>query len=474
MADSTAPRPAAAPAGNPLAGAWREFLLLFSNIGFAVSLFAIWGLMTLIGVIVDQGKDASIYFQSYPAPIARAVLRLDLDNIYHSTGYVTIIGLILVSLTVATFYRVIPARMPALRPVKIEAIPLNARVRVRGNGPEISERVEAFFAERGWTVRKREFGGAEWVFADRHDWARRGVLIAHIGFVVIAAGTTIYWARGFSGTTTILSGATQRIPQADATIKVRAFNYDIKPMQTKSGIVYQPLDYVSYLTVTDRNGKTSDQTLRVNHPIDINGTLFYQSSYGYAIEVAATKDGVPLPGLPLDPIKEGTAFQLGQSSRAVQYAQFVGTIDRLTNSVGRDPRPNDPGVVLSVYDGDQLAGKVLVPIGSSVDLGGGYRLGVMRYTVYTGLQYRYDPGIPLVGIGAFILLLGLCISFYFLPARLYVRVEKASEGSDGVWDVGMAATTVKGYDIFEERFGELARALSRDFGQREPALARAH
>jgi cytochrome c biogenesis protein ResB len=115
-----------------------------------------------------------------------------------------------------------------------------------------------------------------------------------------------------------------------------------------------------------------------------------------------------------------------------------------------------------------------VPIGSSVDLGGGYRLGVMRYTVYTGLQYRYDPGIPLVGIGAFILLLGLCISFYFLPARLYVRVEKASDGPEPVWDVGMAATTVKGYDIFEERFQELARALSRDFGQREPALARAH
>jgi cytochrome c biogenesis protein len=474
MADSSATRPAGSAAGSWFAGAWREFLLLFSNIGFAVSLFAVWALMTLIGVIVDQGKDSSVYFQSYPAPIARAVLRLDLDNIYHSTGYVAIIGLILVSLTVATFYRVIPARMPALRPVKIDAIPLNARVRVTGQERDVSARVEAFFAEHGWTVRKREFSGTEWTFADKHDWARRGVLIAHIGFVVIAAGTTIYWARGFEGTTTILSGATQQIPQAGATLKLDAFNYDIKPMQTKSGIVYQPLDYVSYLTVTDRNGKTSHQTLRVNHPIDVNGTLFYQSTYGYAIEVAATKDGIPLPGLPMDPIKEGRAFQLGQSSRAIQYAQFVGTIDRAANSVGRDPRPNDPGVVLNVFDGDQLAGKVLVPIGTSVDLGNGYRLAVLRYTIYTGLQYRNDPGIPLVGLGAFILFLGLCISFYFLPARLYVRIDKVADGPEPAWEVGMAATTVKGYDIFEERFQELVGSLSRDFGQREPALARAH
>lgn len=474
MADSSAARPGGAAASNPFSDAWREFLLLFSNIGFAVSLFAVWAAMTMIGVIVDQGKDASVYFQSYPAPIARAVLRLDLDNIYHSTGYITIIGLILVSMSVATFYRVIPARMPALRPLKLEAIPLNASFSATGQERDVSARVAAFFTSRGWSLRKREFVGTQWLFADKFDWARRGVLIAHVGFVIIAAGTTIYWARGFSGTTTILSGATQTVPQAKATLKLNAFNYDIKPMRTKSGIVYQPLDYVSYLTVTDKDGKTSQQTLRVNHPIDVNGTLFYQSTYGYAIEVAATKDGIPLPGLPLDPIKEGTAFQLGQSPRAIQYAQFVGTIDRATNSVGRDPRPNDPGVVLAVYEGDTVAGRMLVPIGTTVDLGGGYRLGVLRYTIYTGLQYRYDPGIPLVGLGAFILLLGLCISFYFLPARFYVRLEKVADGPEPVWEVGIAATTVKGYDIFEERFNELVRALSRDFGQREAAPARAH
>ena len=50
-----------------------------------------------------------------------------------------------------------------------------------------------------------------------------------------------------------------------------------------------------------------------------------------------------------------------------------------------------------------------------------------KYVLYSGFQYRYDPGVPLVGIGAFVLLAGLIISFYFLPARLYVRVD--SDGS---------------------------------------------
>src|SRR5579871_3298976 len=93
-----------------------EFVRLFSSVYFAVSLFAVWGFLTLIGVIVDQGKDADFYWSNYAPPLARLVLRLHLDNIYHSLPYVGIIGLILSSLAVCTFKRVIPARMGPLRP----------------------------------------------------------------------------------------------------------------------------------------------------------------------------------------------------------------------------------------------------------------------------------------------------------------------------------------------------------------------
>src|SRR5258708_17784638 len=89
-----------------------EFVRTFANVLFAVLLFAVWGLFTLIGVIIDQGKDASVYLTTYPEPIARAILRLGFDNIYHSPWYVGIIGLILVSLACCTFKRVIPARLP--------------------------------------------------------------------------------------------------------------------------------------------------------------------------------------------------------------------------------------------------------------------------------------------------------------------------------------------------------------------------
>jgi len=442
---------------NALRATVSDLLNLLSDFWFGMLLLAIWGVMTTIGVIVDQQKDPTVYFTSYPAPLARLVLRLHLDNIYHSPAYVGMIGLIVSTMTFATFRSVIPRRMPALRPVKIDVMPLHAFVVIPGDEPSVRERIGAYFASRGWSIRKREFGGDEWTFVDKHNWARRGVLVAHVGFIVIAIGTTMYWARGYSGTTAIVSGDSATIPQNGTTIKLNSFGYRIDPIQTKAGTTYQPIDYVSQVTITPKGGKPYDAVIRVNHPLDVDGTLYYQSTYGFAIAFSLTKDGKPLPTSPTGPLREGEAFQI-DTTHAIQYAQFIGTIDRKTGGAGRDPRPNDPGVVINAFDGDQLLGRSMIPLGSSLDLGDGFRLAANRYVLYSGFQYRYDPGIPIVGIGAFVLVAGLCISFYFLPARLYVRTTPQG---DGTVQVGIAATTVKGYDIYEERFAELVNALRR-------------
>ena len=446
---------------DPVRKAWDETVRLFAHVPFGVSLLAIWGGLTLIGVIVEQGKDPSFYADAYAPPIARLILRLDLNNIYHSAAYIGIIGLILCSMAAATFTKVIPRRIPRLNPVKIDAIPLHATIQVAGDAESARERLAAFFAARGWQVRKREFGGTEWTFADKNNWARRGVLVAHIGFVLIAAGTTIYWAKGYSGQFAVLSGQTATIPQSGTTIALQRFGFRIDPVQTKAGTVYQPIDYVSDAKVTGRDGVTHDAVIRVNQPYDADGTLIYQATYGFAIDFALTKDGHRIAG-PDHPLKEGEGFAIDGTSRAIQYQRFVGTIDRATGQPGADPRPNDPGVVIAAFDGDQPVGGALIPLGRPVDLGAGYRLEAARYVLYSGFQYRYDPGIPVVGLGAFVLLAGLCVSFYFLPARLFVLVRDAAGGGA---EVGLAATTVRGYEVFEQRFAEIVEALRRS----EPA-----
>ena len=445
---------------------YDDFIRTFGNVLFAVCLFVVWGLLTVVGVIVDQGKDLATYLASYPAPLARSIVRLGFDNIYHSPWYVGIIALILTSLAVCTFKRVIPARLPPLRPVAIDKIPLHASISLAGTEKSVRTRVEAFFRSRGWHIRNKSFEGTEWSFADKFGWARRGVLIAHLGFVIVAAGTTVYWARGFSGETAILTGQSVEITQTRAIVRLDDFAYRITPILTKSGIVYQPVDYVSHVTVTGNDGVAKRMTVRVNQPIDIDGTLYYQASYGFAMRFDVTHRGKRDAALSDRVFEEGDSFALPGTSAIVSYDRFVPTVDRRSGMPASDPRVSNPAVILSVAQGGTSAGSALVPLRTWIDAGNGWRIVPARYLLYSGFQYRYDPGIPLVGIGALVLLAGLIVSFYFLPARLYVRVDSAN----GACTVGMAATTVKGYDIFETQFHELVADLRRAV---EPPEARA-
>jgi cytochrome c biogenesis protein len=444
---------------------YGDFVRTFGSVLFAVSLFAVWGVLTLIGVVVDQGKDPSAYFQNYAAPIARAILRLNFDNVYHSPWYVGIVGLILLSLAVCTFKRVIPARLPVLHPVKIDKIPLHAVFETPGDPNAVRERIASFFTARGWRVRERVFGGVEWSFADKHNWARRGVLVAHLGFTIIAAGTTLYWARGFSGDAAVLTGEAAVIPQTHAVIRLDSFSYKIDPIMTKSGMVYQPVDYVSHVTVTGNDGIPKQMTVRVNHPIDVDGTLYYQASYGFGTQFLLTHDGKPAGALANRTLMEGESFDVPGTQRSVTYERFVPTVDKQTGMPSADPRVNDPGVVLDVSQAGSSLGAGLFALGTPVDLGGGWRVVPQRYVLYSGFQYRYDPGIPLVGLGALVLLLGLIVSFYFLPARLFVRVDDSGHQTSRV---GIAATTVKGYDVFENEFRRLTDAIQKEATNHAP------
>src|SRR5579862_5538010 len=336
---------------------YDDFTRPCGNVRFAVCLLLAWGLMTLAGVIVDQGKDPSEYFSTYAPPLARLLLRLGIDNIYHAPYYVGMIGLILLSLAVCTFKRVIPARLPPLHPVKVDKIPLHADFETDGDAAAVRERLARFLQTRGWQVRERIFGGIEWTFADRHNWARRGVLVAHAGFVIVAAGTTLYWARGFSGETAILVGQAAQIPETHAVVHLDDFSYKIQPILTKSGMVYQPIDYVSHVTVVGNDRTPKRLTVRVNHPIDIDGTLYYQASYGFGMRFRLMHRGKAVTSIPGRTMLEGDSFEIPGTQRSIVYERFAPTIDRQSGMPGADPRVNHPGVVLGVTQSGSSLGE---------------------------------------------------------------------------------------------------------------------
>ena len=246
-----------------------------------------------------------------------------------------------------------------------------------------------------------------------------------------------------SGDSALVVGQTMNVPHRQATLQLNDFHYKVQPIMTKSGMIYQPIDYVSNVTVVGKDGipkrNDSSESTRSTSTARCFTKRSDHSAYVSAWPIAAR--GCRALG---QNVSDGGRFHDSGQRTTDQVTQFVPTVDRQTGQPSSDPRVNDPAVALQVVQNGQVAGAALVPMNTWIDVGNGWRVTPEKYALVSGLQYRYDPGVPLVGIGAFVLLAGLVISFYFLPARLYVRVDETPQPS--VWSVGLAATTVKGYE----------------------------
>jgi len=451
-------------AGHPTGARHREqepllseILNLLSNVLFPVVVFLIWSAATTIGTVVDQNQPPEHYYDKYPNAVANLVVRLHLTNVFHSVPYISLVVLLLVSMAVCTFRRVIPKRFPKDRAVPLKNFGLHDEVAARCDQSAAASQVVSFLRSHAFKVRAQTIDGAEWFFADKQKWARYGVLVAHVGFAVIAFGVFLGWLRGYSGQLMIYKGQTAAIPQAPLRLTLDNFGATFVPVRTQNGVTYQASKFESTVTFSDPGGSKRAHIL-VNHPfITSDRVYFYQASYAFGGRLEVLKNGSPvaLPGTAGRLAAQDAIFLPG-TSRVVQYGALLGP---------SDPSQTPPGVNLPAHDEYALwifhdnipttAKPILLPIGRAVDAGDGYSIRALPPTPSSGLTYRYDPGQGWVGLGCIILVAGFVMALFFVPVKLYARVT-----SDGpAARVALAATTTKGNTIYEDDFKTLVQEL---------------
>jgi len=430
---------------------------------FPVVVFLIWAVLTTIGTIVDQNQPAQHYYDVYPLPVANAIIRLHLTGIYHSAPYVSLVVLLLLSMSVCTFRRVIPKRFPKDRPVPIANFGLHAKAEAHASAAAIAATAEDYFRSKGFALRTLASGGERWFFGDKQKWARYGVLVAHLGFAVIAFGVFLGWLRGFSGQVVLYEGTPVAVAPAGVALALRRFTADFVPVQTPVGVTYQAQKFQSDVHFTSDSGETSDAKILVNHPhITPGGVYFYQASYSFAGHLQVTRNGKPqnLPGTE-GRLQPQDAIFLPGTSRAIEYGTLLGPTDPSQTPPGIAVPTRDEYAIWAFHDNIPTTNRpILLPVGSGMDVGDGYRVLALPPTPSTGLTYRYDPGQGWVALGCLILVAGFVMALFFVPVKLYAKVSAAGEGSC----VEMAATTTKGNAIYEDEFAALGQGLTRALG----------
>jgi cytochrome c biogenesis protein len=78
---------------------------------------------------------------------------------------------------------------------------------------------------------------------------------------------------------------------------------------------------------------------------------------------------------------------------------------------------------------------------------------------YTGLQVAYDPGVPLIWAGSFLITIGCVAAFFASHRRIWARVQEDGKAAH----VFLGGNASRNRGSFERQFSDLCQEVQQTF-----------
>jgi cytochrome c biogenesis protein len=485
--------------GDTLRQAWREY----RSMRTALVLLVVLAAASILGSLFPQEgispQRVDQYFLDHPA-LAPVLDRLGLFDVFGSAWYMAIYLALLGALVAClvprsrALWRVLRSRPPRGGDL--------ARYRTRAAFDTPASPDQAMATARRVLRRGRyrlaDHEGGE--LAGEKGYLREvASMLFHVALLVLLVGLAYGKAYGYRGQAAIVEGETWANARVgyDSFSPGRFFGPErLAPFQLRlddfTNSFYAnntPRAFVSRLTALDLDGRElRSQRVAPNRPMTVDGVRVFQSDYGY-VPVVRVQDRngrellAPQEVLTLrDPASEVSngAVKVTRSTPQVglQVVLFTGLRTAPDCPPGmdfcNDPRLSRPVLVVLAYQGDLQADRaqsvfsldhsrlrplgdrpLLLGPGQSGRLANGMVVSFTDLKQYSVFTLARDPGVPVVAVGAALLLCGLVPSLYVTRRRVWVRAIPAGPGTTRVELAGLA---LQGKAAFE---GELARLAAQ-------------
>ena len=294
------------------------------------------------------------------------------------------------------------------------------------------------------------------LYVDQNRWAPFGTVIAHLAVVVILAGAMVgsmlgYRDEGFAvpvGSTVPVGGGTG--------LSVLAASFSDSYYDNGA-----PSDYSSSLVLYRDGVQVAAKTIRVNDPLEYEGTAFYQSFFGPAAVMSVSDaSGATLyeGGVPLLWSSDDNKRRIGQLTLTDQGV-MVYVVGAASGRI--DPTIRAGQMQLELYrTGEEQPFDVeILSQGQPLAING-LTYNFEREQQYTGLIVARDPGQPLVWLGALALVMGCFLVFMFPNRRIWAQIKRRS---DGTGEVQLGATA-RHDAAFAPEFTKLVEQVRLAFG----------
>ncbi len=453
---------------------------LLYSLKFTIFVIMTIALVSIIGTVVEQGRDAAWYAMEYSDRWVDIILKLKLDDMYHSPWFTGLLILLVVNIIACTIERFPPKWRVLLRKVDkvdtgiIDKLSHRDTFNLNKNTSEFKSTLIALFTKRGYKVKADDVsGGGIALYAWRGIIGRFGSDVTHVSLLLILLGAIIGSFAGYKDFKAVYVDTSFSVPDSDFEIRLDKFwieYYD-------TGQIRQ---YNSNLTVIEDGKDLFTKHIWVNEPLFYKGIRFYQSSYGKAwdrvaeAELTLASKGVTKKIYEPIVIKWDELTSIPGSPYSVRMIGYLADFAydyQNENFYTKSGDPNNPAANIVVYDssGEQIATTWLLlnhpdllgPIPGTTDH---LYLTGYRPTHYSGLSINKDPGTNIVWLGSTIMGIGFIFAFFIYHKRIWLSVEVQE---DGINTVKVGGIINKNQLSFDKEFDGLVAQLKLEAGVAE-------
>ena len=378
----------------------KKVLNLLRSMKFGMVLLVLIALLSILGTVIPQEQAREAYEAAYGRG-ANAILFLGLDHMYAAWYYIglyLLLGVSLLFCSVLRFNRVRHARAGLLS----AAERAGALEGFRADDPEAILRGKGF----------RKAGGG-WI---RNGFGLYGSFITHLSMLLMLAACACVFSLEVKEDYSIPVGDTVALEDGTR-LRVDGFSLESDGR----------LDYVSDLSAVLPDGTERTGTIRVNQPMRIGRYKIYQSSYGYAgqVDVRTSADGEDERAT-----LDSAAFLTLDGEHGVSYMGTFGTFLRAADGqIYPEGYPGAEGEKVEGYmtavideSGQRLK---LAEVDETIEVDGVYYT-FRAPAYYPGLRVKTIPApvMPMLYASFALLLIGLYLCFFHVPAAAVVRGDQ--------------------------------------------------
>jgi len=413
------------------AGFSGALISFFSSVRLTVVLLLTLAATSIIGTVIPQNQNLSLYAMNYGEFLYRLFSVLDFFDMYHSWWFQLLLILLSVNIVVcsierlSTTWKIIFPGQVKIRPERFRQAVNRMQARLPGKPDEYQNVIQNTLSKYFATGTRYSTDSGFYFGVDKGRWTRLGVYVVHLSVVFLLIGGLIGSIWGFDGYVSIPEGGQAGAIQLSGNSKKHALDFEIRCYKFNiqfydSGV---PSEYRSTLTILKDGRPVLTRDIIVNDPLQYDGINFYQSSYSQ----------VPSNDVVLSFVSRASGMEYREKAvmgKILSLPEGLGSFILKDFGTGFQFRGHDIGdAFMGIWtpsSGEPV--EIVLPVKfPSFDKmrKGDVTISVaeMQTRYATGLQVTYDPGVWIVYTGFFLMIIGCIITFFMSHQQIYVEAQ---------------------------------------------------